>query len=87
MTGADGAPIDGAVIIGSADQTNPLTTNKKNVTILGYNANATVEGGVAIGAGSAAKTSQDVHGYDPLTKMASTSDDKEWKSSWAVKVG
>ncbi|WP_288807862.1 YadA-like family protein [uncultured Mitsuokella sp.] len=88
MTGADGAPIDGAVIIGSADQTNPLTTNKKNVTILGYNANATVEGGVAIGAGSAAKTSQDVHGYDPLTKMASTSDDKEWKSSWAaVSIG
>lgn len=88
VTGADGAPIDGAVIIGSADQTNPLTTNKKNVTILGYNANATVEGGVAIGAGSAAKTSQNVHGYDPLTKMASTSDDKEWKSSWAaVSIG
>ena len=88
VIGADGAPIDGVVIIGSAAQTNPLTTNKKNVTILGYNANATVEGGVAIGAGSAAKTSQDVHGYDPLTKKASTSDDKEWKSSWAaVSIG
>ena len=88
VTGADGAFIDGAVIIGSADATTPLTTNKKNVTILGYNANATVEGGVALGADSVASVDYSVHGYDFLTKAASTSDDKAWKSSWAaVSIG
>ena len=35
VTGADGATIDGAVIIGSADATTPMTTDKKHVTILG----------------------------------------------------
>lgn len=88
VTGADGALIDGAVIIGSADATTPLTTDKKNVTILGYDANATVEGGIALGAGSVASVDYGVHGYDFLTKAASTSDDKAWKSSWAaVSVG
>lgn len=77
---------NGSVIIGSAD--SKMTTSVTDATILGHNANVEKTGGVAIGAGSAAKTSQDVHGYDPLTKMASTSDDKEWKSSWAaVSIG
>lgn len=84
VTGADGATIDGAVIIGSADATTPMTTDKKNVTILGYNANATVEGGVALGSGSVASTKANVFGYDPLTGIASTSDDKAWKSTWAA---
>ena len=88
VTGADGAPIDGAVIIGSAAAESPLTTDKKNVTILGYNANATVEGGVALGADSVASIDKDQHGYDFLTKVASASNKKEWKSSWAaVSVG
>lgn len=88
VTGADGAPIDGAVIIGSAAAESPLTTDKKNVTILGYNANATVEGGVALGADSVASIDKDQHGYDFLTKAASASNKKEWKSSWAaVSVG
>lgn len=93
ITGADGAPIDGAVIIGSADATTPLTTDKQNVTILGYNANATVEGGVALGAGSVAsmdKASTDANaiGYDPITQKASTDTSSTWKSTAAaVSVG
>ncbi len=63
VTGADGATIDGAVIIGSADATTPMTTDKKNVTILGYNANAIVEGGVAIGSGSIANVEKGQKGY------------------------
>lgn len=85
ITGADGAPIDGAVIIGSAAAESPLTTDKKNVTILGYNANATVEGGVALGYGSIASTDKGVPGYDPLTGKPSTStDDITWTSNWAA---
>ncbi len=93
VTGADGATIDGAVIIGSADATTPMTTNKKNVTILGYNANATVDGGVALGAGSVAsvdKASVDKNaiGYDPVTKKASNDTSSTWKSTAAaVSVG
>ena len=84
VTGADGAPIDGAVIIGSADATTPLTTDKKNVTILGHNANATVEGGVALGYGSVASTKEGVPGYDPLTGNQSTYTDIKWKSNLAA---
>ena len=92
VTGADGAPIDGAVIIGSADVTTPLTTNKKNVTILGYNANATVEGGVALGAGSVASrnsgTVLNIIGYDPAKGDHSTDTTGTWKSTAAaVSVG
>ena len=54
---------EGAVIIGSASGTTPMTTDKKNVTILGYDANATVEGGVAIGSGSIANVGAGQQGY------------------------
>lgn len=88
VTGADGATIDGAVIIGSADATTPMTTNKKNVTILGYNANATVDGGAAIGAGSVASREAGVAGYDPATKTYSTDSSATWKATdAAVSVG
>ncbi|WP_337740215.1 YadA-like family protein [Acidaminococcus timonensis] len=77
---------DNSVIVGSAD--SELTTSKKNVTVLGYNANASVDGGVALGSGSVASTNKDVEGYDPLKKGASELADKAWKSSWAaVSVG
>lgn len=77
---------DNSVIVGSAD--SELPTSKKNVTVLGYNANASVDGGVALGSGSVASTDKDVKGYDPLKKGASESTDKAWKSSWAaVSVG
>ena len=84
VAGTDGQAIDGAVIVGSASVTAPLTTDKKNVTILGYNANATVEGGVALGYGSVASTDKGVPGYDPLTGNKSTSTDIKWKSTWAA---
>ena len=54
---------EGAVIIGSASGTTPMTTDKKNVTILGYNANSTVDGGVAIGSGSIANVGAGQKGY------------------------
>ncbi|WP_337379060.1 YadA-like family protein [Mitsuokella jalaludinii] len=83
-----GALADYSVVIGSSDNSAHSDVTRPDEVIIGHNAYATVEGGVAIGAGSAAETSQDVHGYDPLTKMASTSDGKEWKSSWAaVSIG
>lgn len=65
-----------------------MTTNKKNVTILGYNANVTEEGGVALGANSAAGTKAGIFGWDPAAKDYSTTDSPAWKSSWAaVSVG
>lgn len=88
VTGADGAPIDGAVIIGSAAAESPLTTDKKNVTILGYNANATVEGGVALGSGSVASGDKDVVGYDSANVDHSKDTTGVWKSkAAAVSVG
>lgn len=76
------------VIIGNADEKNPITTGKKETVILGYNANAKVDGGVAIGSGSIADIGAGVFGWDPGTNKASTTDSKVWKSSWAaVSVG
>lgn len=74
------------IILGTADET--LTTSASNIVILGHNANAKVEGGVAIGSGSIADTEAGVFGWDPKTKIASTTDSPTWKSSWAaVSVG
>ena len=81
------------VIIGNADEKTPITTEKKDTIILGHNANATVDGGVALGAGSVAsvdKASVDKNaiGYDPATKKPSTVDSSTWKSTAAaVSVG
>lgn len=80
----DGA--DNSVIVGSAKET--MATTNKNVTVLGYNANASVDGGVALGSGSVAETGAGIAGYDPLTKANRTSQDTAWTSSWAaVSVG
>lgn len=92
VAGADGKAIDGAVIVGSADATAPLTTDKKNVTILGYKANATVEGGVALGAGSVASLDSgkvlNIVGYDPAKGDHSGDTTGTWKSTAAaVSVG
>ena len=76
------------VIIGNADEKNPITTEKKETVILGYKANATVNGGVAIGSGSIAVTPAEVYGWDPKTNNKSSIDSKVWKSSWAaVSIG
>lgn len=81
------------VIIGNADEKTPIKTEKKDTVILGHNANATVDGGVALGDGSVAsvdKASVDKNaiGYDPATKKPSTVDSSTWKSTAAaVSVG
>ena len=51
------------VIIGNADEKAPITTEKKETVILGYNANAAVDGGVAIGSGSIANVDKGQKGY------------------------
>lgn len=76
------------VIIGNGDEKNPITTSNKETVILGYKANATVDGGVSIGSGSIAEIGAGVFGWDPKTNDKSTIDSKVWKSSWAaVSVG
>ena len=77
---------DGSIVLGSADDT--MTTDKKNVVVLGHNANATVEGGVALGNKSLASTDSGVAGYDPATKAASADGTSIWKATAAaVSVG
>ena len=79
---------NGAVIIGSAATESPLTTDKKNVTILGYNANATVEGSVALGADSVASREAGKAGYDPANGDHQNDTTGTWKSTAAaVSVG
>ena len=55
-----------------------------NVVRIGHNAKATYDYSAALGAGSVASTDAGVPGYDPLTGIASTSNDKTWKSNWAA---
>lgn len=79
-------PVENSVIIGSASVDSPVTTTKSNVTILGYNANAEVDGGVAIGSGSVASTAAGFAGYDPTGATAGTT--PAWTSKKAaVSVG
>lgn len=76
------------VILGNADEKAPLTTSHKETVILGFNANASFNGSVALGAGSLADTEAGIFGWDPGTQQASTLDSPVWKSSWAaVSVG
>ncbi|MDU7216368.1 MAG: ESPR-type extended signal peptide-containing protein, partial [Dialister sp.] len=78
--------VNGNIIIGS--QTKKTKTEASNVTILGNEANVSVEGGVALGTGSQANTAAGVFGYDPATDKASTTDNATWKSgNGAVSVG
>ena len=77
---------DNSVIVGSAD--SELTTSKKNVTVLGYNANASVDGGVAVGSESLATVDKGVAGYDPKGEKHSADTTGTWKSTAAaVSVG
>lgn len=76
------------VIIGNADETTPITTGNKDTVIVGHNANATMDGGVALGAGSVASREAGVAGYDPATKTDSTDTSATWKATdAAVSVG
>lgn len=51
------------VIIGNADEKTPITIEKKDTVILGHNANATIDGGVAIGSDSIANVEKGQKGY------------------------
>ena len=76
------------VIIGNADEKNPITTEKKETVILGYNANAKVDGGVALGAGSVSSLGSGVPGYDPSKGDHSKDTSGIWKSTAAaVSIG
>ena len=78
--------VNGNIIIGS--QKTKTKTEKSNVTILGNDANVSVEGGVALGTGSVASTAAEVAGYDPLTGEVSAKTTSTWKSgNGAVSVG
>lgn len=77
---------DNSVIIGSSSK--GTTTSVKNAVAIGTESNATVEGGVALGAGSVASTDKGKVGYDPGTKAASTNTDSTWVSTRAaVSIG
>lgn len=81
------------IILGTADADKKITTSVSNIVMIGHNADAQKEGGVALGAGSVAsvdKASTDANaiGYDPATKKASTDTSSTWKSTAAaVSVG
>lgn len=76
------------VIVGNGEEKTPLTTSHKETVILGFKANASFDGSVALGAGSLADTKAGIFGWDPGTQQASTLDSPVWKSSWAaVSVG
>ena len=78
--------VNGNIIIGSLK--TKAKTEASDVTILGNDANVSVDGGVALGTGSVASTAAGVFGYDPATDKASTTDNATWKSvKGAVSVG
>lgn len=85
----DGA--DNSVIVGSAKET--MATTNKNVTVLGYNANASVDGGVALGSDSAVgdsdKSGKDLNKYGfGYVKRNASDADYVWQSNLAsVSVG
>lgn len=68
------------VILGSADDKDTVT-NASDAVILGYNANASVDGGVAIGSGSIATIDKGAAGYKPYAD-ADTS--KDPTGTWAA---
>lgn len=83
------------VVIGSADKkenkNKELTAS--DATVIGHNADVTVDGGVAIGSGSVSKATAeaDAEGYDPVsttTNKASTNTSATWKATTgAVSIG
>ena len=76
------------------ESTTYLTNDAlEDAVMIGHNANAKVDGGVALGAGSVASVDnasvdKNAIGYDPATKKPSTVDSSTWKSTAAaVSVG
>lgn len=74
------------VVIGTAEKA--LTTTASKAVVLSTDANATVEGGVALGSEAIASVDKGIAGYDPTTKKASTKAELTWQSTAAaVSVG
>ena len=83
------------VVIGSADKkenkNKELTAS--DATVIGHNADVTVDGGVAIGSGSVSTATDEAYaeGYDPVstkTNKASTNSSATWKATTgAVSIG
>lgn len=74
------------IILGTADKT--LTTSASNIVMIGHNADAQKEGGVALGADSVAAIDKDQIGYDPANGDHQTDTTGIWKSTAAaVSVG
>ena len=63
---------NGNIIIGSGEGDDGTATTVSNALILGNKANATVDGGIAIGEGSIASTKAGAIGYDPSGKANKT---------------
>ena len=74
------------IVMGSS--AGGITTTASKAVILGSEANAEKDGGVALGADSVASVDKDIAGYDPSTKLASTNTSAVWKATHAaVSVG
>ena len=74
------------IVMGSS--AGGITTTASKAVILGSEANAEKDGGVALGADSVASVDKDIAGYDPSTKLASTNTSAAWKATHAaVSVG
>ena len=74
------------IVMGSS--AGGITTIASNAVILGSEANAEKDGGVALGADSVASVDKDIAGYDPSTKLASANTSAAWKATHAaVSVG
>lgn len=74
------------IILGTADKT--LTTSVSNIVMIGHNADAQKEGGVALGADSVAAIDKGQVGYDPANGDHQNDTTGTWKSTAAaVSVG
>lgn len=74
------------VVIGSADSSKELTAS--DATVIGHNADVTVDGGVAIGSGSVsvATDTADAEGYDPASTAANKAS-KDNTATWKATTG
>ena len=74
------------IVMGSS--AGGITTTASKAVILGSEANAEKDGGVAIGADSVASVDKGAAGYDPSTDTASTDTSATWKATAAaVSIG
>ena len=74
------------IVMGSS--AGGITTTASKAVILGSEANAEKDGGVALGADSVASVDKDIAGNDPSTKLASANTSAAWKATHAaVSVG